>query len=236
MVVSINEWVNAMRMQFEKSLSTLYREMVTMSDQVEEMLEKSIDALVRKDGKSAQEIINMDDLIDQKEIELQERCIHLITAQQPVAMDLRKITAAIKILSNLERIADHAVNICNITLKLQDTTYMKPLVDIPKMGKIAREMMELSIDSYVKQDIQSIELLIAKENELDRLNDTVFKDLVGFMTKDASYILQGSYFTFIASSLERIGDHTTNIFESVYYIVKSHYKDFKALEDLYSKE
>ncbi|NTW70623.1 MAG: phosphate signaling complex protein PhoU [Eubacteriaceae bacterium] len=219
-----------MRKHFDKELDKLHKEILLMSSITEEMLKDAIIALVKKDIELAKDVIKRDDLVDAKEIYIQELCVRIIATQQPVATDLRLLASAFKILTNLERIADHAVNICEITIFLKDEIYIKTLIDIPKMSEVAIDVVKLSIDAFVNQDISGLPVMIEKEIELDHLFRRIYKELTSYMIKDSSNIKQASRFIFVASYLERVGDHATNIFESVHYIVTGQYKDFKDFE------
>jgi len=218
------------RYKFDERLDKLHKEIMIMSSIVEEMLRDSVKSLINKDDDLARKVIERDDDVDEKEIMLQELCIKIIATQQPVATDLRTIASVFKILTNLERIADHAVNIAETTLDLIKEDYIKPLIDIPKLSEIALESVKISIDSYVNQDITTLDAMIDKENQIDSLFRKIYRDLLEYMIEDPKNIKQAARFTFVASYLERVGDHGTNIFESVHYIVTGEYKDFKDLE------
>ncbi|MFZ7132026.1 MAG: phosphate signaling complex protein PhoU [Eubacteriales bacterium] len=218
------------RKGFEMELEKLHKEILIMSSMVEQMLRDAIRSLKEKDIALASDVIKRDDIIDQKEIDIQEVCVQVIATQQPVATDLRLLTSVFKIITNLERIADHAVNIAEITIELKDEKYMKALIDLPRLSEIALEVVRLSIDAYVHQDIRNMSSIIEKEGIIDDLYKQIYRELTTYMLEDPKYIQQASKFTFIASALERVGDHGTNIFESVNYIVTGKYMDLKDCE------
>lgn len=215
------------RKNFDKELAKIHKEILIMSSMVEQMLRDSITALKNKDIQLAEDVILRDDIVDQNEIDIQEQCVQVIATQQPVATDLRLLTSVFKIITNLERIADHAVNISEITIELKDEKYMKALIDLPRLSELALDIVRLSIDAYVQHDVSNMKEIIQKEDIIDDLGKQIYRELTTYMIEDPKYIKQASRFTFIASSLERVGDHGTNIFESVNYIVTGKYKDLR---------
>lgn len=219
------------RKNFDKELQKIHKEILIMSSMVEEMLKDAITALKDKNVELARDVITRDDIIDKKEIDIQELCVLVIATQQPVAKDLRLLASAFKIITNLERIADHAVNISEITIQFKDEKYIKPLIDIPRLSEIAIEVVNLSIDAYVNLDISKVKQIIEKENTIDNLFRQVYRELITYMLEDPQKnIAQATRFIFISSYLERVGDHGTNIFESVNYIVTGKYMDLKDFE------
>ncbi|MCR1899032.1 phosphate signaling complex protein PhoU [Irregularibacter muris] len=216
------------RINFERELTQLHERILLMSSMVEEMLQQSIEALKNKDISLAQKVIKKDDGIDEKELEIQDFCIQLIARQRPLAKDLRLITASLKIITDLERIADHAVDISKITLQLSEESYIKPLIDIPRMAELAKLMMKDSIDSYVKENAEFAKEVAEKDDEIDHLFKQIYRELLVYMMEDPSKITQATHFLFVARYLERVADHTTNICEAVIYLVTGIYKDLNA--------
>lgn len=215
------------RKNFDKELALLHKEILLMSSMAEEMLRDSIMALTFRNYNLANEVIKRDEMVDKKEIDIQELIVLTIATQQPVATDLRTITSAFKIITNLERIADHAVNISEVALTLKDDKYFKPLVDIPKLSELVIELVKMAIDSYLNLDISQKERLLELENEIDAFHEDINEELILIMIKNTTTINQASRFILVANYLERIGDHAMNIFESVNYIVTGNYEDFK---------
>ena len=155
------------RKNFDKELALLHKEILFMSSMAEEMLRDSIMALTFRNYNLAYEVIKRDEMVDKKEIDIQELIVLTIATQQPVATDLRTITSAFKIITNLERIADHAVNVSEVALTLKDDKYFKPLVDIPKLSELVIELVKMAIDSYLNLDISQKERLLELEDEID---------------------------------------------------------------------
>ncbi len=215
------------RKTFKNELDHLHNEILLMASIVEDMMRDSIDSLANRDKNLAIGVIERDDMVDDKEIAIQELCVLLIATQQPVASDVRRVTSAFKIISNLERIGDNAVNIANITTDLIDKKVnLKEISEIKRMSDVVIELVRKCIDSYINLDISEVDEILALEEEVDNIYHNLRKDLVQRMISDASMIEQYSKFIFVSSHLERVGDHGINIFESVNYMVTGEYKDF----------
>lgn len=213
------------RQSFDKSLKELEQEILRMGSLVEQAIFNAVDSLAQKDPSIAQKVITGDELINQKELDIEDLCIKLIATQQPMAKDLRRIGAGFKIITDLERMGDHAVDIAKITVRLDGQPLIKPLIDIPRMAKLSQEMVRDSLDSYVKSDMNLAKNLKTKDDEIDHLYASLFDELFEFMARDASTIQQATYLLFVGRYIERIGDHATNIGERVIYLVTGERKD-----------
>lgn len=209
------------RNYFDKELQELHLMMLKMCTVVEEALINTVYALKHQDVKMAQAVIDGDDVIDDMEYEIEDKCLKLIALQAPMAKDLRFIATALKIITDLERIADHAVDISKITLKLADEQYIKELIDIPRMGEIATRMIKESIDAYVKQDADKAKEVAKMDDEIDAFHKQIFRELLLIMMEDPKKINQATNFLFVSKSIERIGDYVTNICEKIIYAVTS---------------
>lgn len=192
---------------------------------VEKQINDCISALVKQDSSLAEEIIKNDNLVDTMENDIEEKCVKLIARQQPLATDLRRIFATIKLVTDLERIADYAVDISRITLQLKDDRYIKPLIDIPKMGEIVQLMIKGAIDAYVDLDVKAAEEICSMDDQVDILNRQVFRDLLDIMKRDPETIPQSTQFLFISKFLERAGDHVTNVCEWIIYLVTGEHRN-----------
>lgn len=213
------------RTYFDAELKTLHENILLMSSMVEEMLVDAVKSLKKQDIKLADKVVNNDDAVDAKELQIQDFCVKLIAKQHPVAKDLRLITAALKIISDLERIADKAVDIAKTTKRLSQDTYIKPLIDIPRMADLTVVMLNDAINSYVKEDISFANEVSLRDDEIDSLFKQIYMELLAYMMEDPKKINQATQFLFAARYLERVADHTTNICESVIYLVTGEYKD-----------
>lgn len=209
-----------MERHFDEELTELHKEILQMGALAQEAIYKSIEALKNRDRSQAQEVISADRKVDELELVIDERCIDLIARYQPLASDLRFITTGMKVNSELERIADLAVDISQRVLELVDKPLLKPLVDIPKLSLIAQNMVREAIDSFVKRDMELAKRVVLSDSEADRLRDLVQDELVNdYLSRDPSSADRAVPLLLIARHLERICDHATNIAEDVVYLV-----------------
>lgn len=208
------------RSGFNKELMHLQGEIVKMGTLVEELIYKAVKSMARKDEGLAQEVIATDDVVDNLTIEIEHKCLSLIALQQPMAKDLRVIGTALRIIIDLERMADLAEGLAKITIRLKDQKYIKPLIDIPRMGDIAREMLKKSLKSYMGEDTSLCWGLVDDEKIMDALYEQVFRELLACMMADPRTINQATSLLLAAGHLERIGDHITNVGEMVIYMVE----------------
>ncbi|HYF83253.1 MAG TPA: phosphate signaling complex protein PhoU [Clostridia bacterium] len=213
------------RNYFDQELQDLQVSLLKMSSMVEELLGDSVKALKTQDVELAQKVIKNDDLIDDMEFVVEDKCLKLIALQSPLAKDLRIIATALKIITDLERIADYAVDIAKITIKLADEKYIKELIDIPRMAEIAVKMVKGSIDAYVHLDTEKAREVAKWDDEVDALYKQIFRELLFIMMEDPKTSHQATNFLLISRYLERIGDHVTNICERIIYSVTSEHVD-----------
>ncbi|TAM38448.1 phosphate signaling complex protein PhoU, partial [bacterium] len=188
----------------------------------QEAIFKSIESLKNRDKYLAQEVINSDNKVDELELAIDEKCIDLIARYQPMAGDLRYIATGMKINSELERIADIAVDIAQRSLELMEKPLLKPLVDIPKLSGVAQKMVHDAIDAFVKRDAQLARQVVLADAEADRLRNLVQDELINeYLGRDPKTADRAVALLLIARFLERICDHTTNIAEDVIYMVEA---------------
>jgi phosphate transport system protein len=190
-----------------------------MGSMVEDSIDKAIVALKQHDIGLAKKIIENDDVIDGLEQEIEKECLTLIARQQPLAKDLRAIGAALKMITDMERIADHSADIAKITIKMANQNYIKPLIDIPKMAELAKDMVNKSIDAYVNLDIDIAQKVCESDDEVDDLFNKIVAELIIIMKNDFQAVEQATDLMFIAKYLERMADHATNIGEWVIFNV-----------------
>jgi phosphate transport system protein len=209
-----------MERHFDQELKDLNQEILKIGAFTEEAIYKSVEALKNRDSKLAKSVIENDNNIDRLELAIDEKCIDLIARYQPMAKDLRFITTGMKINAELERIADIAVDIAQRTLELSDKPLLKPLVDIPKLTSVAQNMVKMSIDAFVKGDIELAKKVLLSDSEANNLRNIIQKELTeDYMAKDPSSAPRAVQLLLIARFLERICDHATNIAEDVIYMV-----------------
>lgn len=213
-----------LRHSFDKELELLHLDLIKMASLVEESIEKTIIALKKQDEALAREIYANDDVIDDYERKIEKTCLTLIARQQPLAKDLRSIGTALKIITDLERIADHSADIAEITISMSREKYVKPLVDVPKMADLAKTMVVKAIDSFVNQDIELAKEVCRSDDEVDDLFAKIKVELSSLMKNDPLSIDQVINLLLIAKYLERMGDHATNIGEWVVFNVTGNHE------------
>lgn len=202
----------------ENELLKVKEEILKMGRLLEEQVYQAIKSLVNKNPSLAHEVIEKDDMIDLMELQIERKILSLVALKQPMAKDLRMIATAFRIIIDIERMADHAEDIARIAIDIHKQSYFKPLIDIPKMGNIARKMVEVALSAFIAEDVSISMEILDMEREMDRLYAQVSKDLQDFMIRDAENIPQATAFFLVAGHLERIGDHATNIAELVFYV------------------
>ena len=207
-----------MRKTFHQQLKDLQKDIVEMGSKSCEMIEESLQALIKRDKKLAEKVINDDDIVDKMELNIESKCIELIATQQPMAKDLRLITTVLKIISDVERIADYTVDIAKKAKKLAPYEPLKPYVDVPKMAKLTQDMLKKSIKSFNELDIKLAKKIGKMDKEVDRLYNITFDELIDYMLKDKENVVRATHLLLVARFYERIGDHITNIVERVVYL------------------
>ncbi|KYH35936.1 hypothetical protein CLTEP_03300 [Clostridium tepidiprofundi DSM 19306] len=206
------------RTVFNDSLNEMHNDVVNMANVAKQQICESIQSLVNKDITLAEKVIKNDDIVDNMEKEIEDKAIKLIATQQPLAYDLRDIFTATKIITDLERIADLAVDIAKITKKLYKEQYMKQLIDIPRMSNIVESMISDSLQAYIDKDAVKAYEICKRDDEIDSLYKQIFSELLIMMMENTKLIAQASQFLFISKYLERAGDHVTNICEWIIYL------------------
>ena len=207
------------RNSFDTDLMELHNDLLRMGSIVEKQMFQCIEALVNQDTDLAEQIIKNDDLVDDLQKEIEDKCIKLIATQQPMAVDLRNIFTTTKIVTDLERMADHAVDIAKVVKRLKGEKYIKQLIDIPRMGKIVNEMIKDSLDAYIDGNVEKSYEICKRDDEIDAIYKQVFSELLLIMMSNPSTITQATQFLFVCKFLERVADHTTNICEWTIYMI-----------------
>ena len=205
---------------FQEALEELQRRLLEMAGLVESAIHNSVLSLTERDEERAQQVLLSEARINQMEIEIDDLATQLLALQQPMAKDLRFLTAAIKINNDLERMGDLAVNIVERALSLLRHPAVKPLIDIPRMARLAESMVRSSLDSFVKRDSELARTVLVSDDAVDDLRDAIYGELVRFMEREPSAISRALDLLFVARNLERIADHATNIAEDVLFLVQ----------------
>jgi len=206
------------RQWFDKDLDELNQEILKMGGIIEEQIYDAVKSLISRDLDLAEKVIERDDQVDELQQIIEDKSVRLVIRQQPIAKDLRAIFVGIKLVTDLERISDIAVNIARIAKRILKEEYVKPLIDIPRMAKIAQNIVRVALDLYVKRDVNMVESLIDMEEEIDHLYSQIFRELLVIMSENPRTISQATQLLMVARQLERIGDHSTNIGEMVVYL------------------
>ena len=209
-----------MQISFDEELGALKEKILLMGSRVEEAIRLAMKSLVGRDSKLARQVIQSDRDVNDLEIEVDEVCHRLLALHQPMASDMRFITSAMKINSDLERIGDLAVNIAERALTLNEVAPLKPFIDIPRMASIAQEMVKVALDSLVNKDADSAKKVCERDDEVDNLNDQIIRELISYMLEDRANIKRALDLILVSRYLERVADHATNVAEDVIYMVQ----------------
>lgn len=209
------------RHHFEDELQALKNRLLEMGALVEDRVHRAVHSLIDRKVEEAEVIITADRAINDLHIEIDDRCLKLLATQTPLAVDLRLITSAMKINSDLERIGDQAVNIAENVVKILPHPPLKPLIDIPRMAEIAEKMTRDALDSFVRRDPALARDVLRRDDEVDQLKDQVFRELLTYMMADPGTIQRALCLILISRNLERVADHATNIAEDVIFLVEA---------------
>lgn len=216
------------RKKFETQLEELDQMLLRMGRTAEDMLSKALQALANRDIPLAELVIATDDTVDEMNRQIELKSIQLIATQQPAARDMRVIFAASQITGEVERVGDYAVSIARTAIRLADRPLFKPLIDIPRMSEMVKEMLREGLDGFVTRDLNLIHKMIQRDDDVDHLYKYLHEELIDFMKKDSSLIDQAVHLLLIARYLERIADHITNIGERVIYMETGEMKELHA--------
>ncbi|HAE91949.1 phosphate signaling complex protein PhoU [Tissierella praeacuta] len=215
-----------MRNRFDKELELLNEELIEMGNIIESSIEAAVTALIEQNIELAKRVVEGDKEVNDIEKSIERRCLKLLLHQQPVASDLRMISSALKMITDMERIGDQASDISEITIWLAGQEYIKQLIHIPQMAEATIKMVKDSIDAYVKRDLELVKSVIEYDDVVDNLFNIIKDELIELIRESASYGEQAIDLIMIAKYFERIGDHAQNIAEWVYYsITGEHYEE-----------
>lgn len=209
-----------MERHFDQELTDLKGQILRMGGLVEQQIQRSLDALVDRDSDLAQKVIENDRLVNNLDVEIDENCIRLLALHQPTARDLRLITTAMKISTELERMSDLAENIAERAIELNEEPQLKPYIDIPRMAHWTMRMVKECLDAFVNGDAALARKVLADDDFVDDLTEQLFRELLSFMLENPKTITRAIRLTFIGKYLERIADHATNVSELVVYMVE----------------
>jgi phosphate transport system protein len=206
--------------RYGEELKKLREEILYMGGLVEDQIQKAVKSLVDRDSALAEIVIERDHEVNRLDVDIDDICIKLLALHQPAGRDLRFITTGLKITTDLERIGDMAVNICERALELNQEPQLKPYIDIPRMARISQRMIRESLDAFVREDTDLALKVCRDDDEVDQLNTQIFRETVTFMLENVQTISRATKISSISKYLERIADHATNIAEMVIFMVK----------------
>jgi phosphate transport system protein len=205
---------------FEKDLHTLRDKLLAMGGRVEAMIAECVLSLAERDSRLGRHVIDSDPEVNRLEVEVDDLCRRVLALRQPAASDLRFITTALKIVTDLERVGDLAVNIAERAIDLNDAHPMPIYGDLPHLAQLAQAQLKAALDAFVAADAEAAELLLSRDELLDALFLKLFNDLIALMMEDSKHVRRATALVFVAKHLERIGDHAMNIAEMVVYMVR----------------
>ena len=208
-----------MQRHFHEELESLKQTLLAMGGLVEEQIRQVMRALVERDDALAQSVVERDQQVNAYDVEVDETCVNLLALHQPTAGDLRFITTAMKIVTDLERMGDQAVNIAQRVLELNQEPQLKPYIDLPRMAEKAQRMVKESLNAFVARDTELARRVCAEDSEVDALKEQIFRELLTFMMEDPRTIPRAIRLILISRFLERLADHATNLAEMVIYLV-----------------
>src|SRR5437867_11049712 len=203
---------------YEQELETLKEKILLLGGKVEEMIASAMKSLLNRDPDLARRVIASDREVDSGELEIDHLCVNLLALRQPAASDLRFITTALKIVTDLERIGDLTVNLAERTIELNEEPPLKPYIDIPRMASQAAGMVHQALDAFVNRNSAMAREVLGEDDSVDRLNVQLFRELLTYMIEEPKNVARALRITFIAKYLERIADHATNIAQMVIFL------------------
>jgi len=206
------------RTALNREESIIKDDILRMGSMVESAIDRSIAALKQRDAALAQQVIDDDKKVNQLRYKIEEECITLIATQAPTASDLRTVIGATHIAVELERMADHATGIAKITLRMLDQPLLKPLIDVPIMAGVVKEMTRTALDAFVRSDVDLARAVAARDDEVDQLYQQIFRELLTYMLEDPKNISRATFLLWVAHNLERIGDRAVNLCERAIFI------------------
>lgn len=204
---------------YDEELTRLNNAIIRMGGLAESQVAAAIQATMKRDSELAHEVVQNDAAVDALEAEVEALAMRLLALRQPMARDLREIVSSLKIAADLERICDYAANVAKRSIALNQAPVAKPVYAIPRMGKLAQALIKDVLDAYVHGDAEKAMHVWLSDEELDELYTSLFRELLTYMMEDPRSITAGTHLLFMAKNIERIGDHATNIAETIYYLI-----------------
>ncbi len=213
------------RETFEAQIGEVEKKVCRLASFTSEMLARAMQSLVKQDAELADQVIAEDDVADDLDLEIEQDCMRLLALQQPMAKDLRMLGTTLKIIADLERVGDYAVDIARSAKVLTGEPYFKPLEDIPRMAELAQEMVRDAAEAFVNRDLELVRRVVEQDDEVDRIWYRLLDELVAHMRRDPDLVLQATHLLLVARYLERIADHVVNVAERVSYMETGRFED-----------
>ena len=208
----------SLRTTFDREFTQIQESLLQMGSMVNQAIALSLESLQNRDRVLAKQLIDDDEKINAIRFKIEDACLALIATQQPAASDLRSVVAVITIVINMERMADHAAGIAKTVILMGDEPLLKPLIDIPRMVRLAQDMLSEVLQAFVEHDAESAQAIAVRDDEMDRLYQAIFEELLEIMADKPGNIKRATYLLWCAHNLERIGDRVTNIAERVIFV------------------
>ena len=205
---------------FDQELDQLKRSVVQMGGLAETEVEMAIQSIVKRDTELAAQVVQDDDQLDEYENDIDQRAVRVLALRQPMATDLREVVAALKIAHDLERIGDYAANLAKRAIAISQVPVVRPTTGIPRMGRLAQAIIKQVLDAYAKRDLEMALQAWRRDEELDDLYTSLFRETLTYMMEDPRNITSCTHLLFIAKNIERIGDHATNIAETIHFLIE----------------
>lgn len=218
----------SLRAAYDESFANIREDVLRLTEMVDQAIDLAWQSLRERDQELAQQIIEDDEKVNDQRFDIEEACLKLIATQQPTATDLRAVIAAMNVVVDLERMGDYAAGIAKTVIRMGDEALLKPLVDIPRMVEISRDMLQEALRAYSDRDPALAREVAARDDEIDRLYKSIFDELVEIMAENPEGVTRATYLLWVAHNLERIGDRVTNIAERVVFVTTG---DMKELND-----
>ncbi|MCL2313631.1 MAG: phosphate signaling complex protein PhoU [Proteobacteria bacterium] len=207
--------------EYDGELRKIREQLLFMGAKVEEMIAGGLKALLERDSELAHRVMELDSEVNKLELDIDELCLRVLARRQPVASDLRAVTTVMKMVTDLERIGDLGVNICERVMELNMVPPLKPYMDLPHMAEIAQGMVRSALDAFVNRDVEQAKQVIEKDQTLDSYYGQIFREMLTYMMEDVRNIYRATKIQSVSKYLERIGDHATNLAEMVVFMVKA---------------
>jgi phosphate transport system protein len=219
------------RKTFETEIQQVKDDVLILGSMVEKALLDSVEALKKRDIKTAERLFDEDIEINKKRFEIEGHLMVLIATQQPMAHDLRLLASCMEIISELERMGDYAKGISNINIRMGDTSLLKPLIDVPRMAQKGVDMLHRALTAFVNEDVKTAEALPVEDDEVDALYNQIYRELMTFVIADPKTIERANWLLWVAHNLERFADRVTNICERTVFIATGELKEIKSSDD-----